>query len=135
MRRKPVPEGDIRFDPELEVSPFALFRSFKEGRPPVLIDVGPAPGKLSFARVPPRPEPAEGQTESPPEDDVVVLFDADGTTASEIARRLQAVGFSRVRSLFGGLALYDFSLDPAVVGDERFLNRPSTSSPISKVRR
>ena len=56
-----------------------------------------------------------------------MLFDVDGTIAPGIARRLQTVGFPRVRSLFGGLELYDFSLDPEVVGDERFLNgRPST---------
>jgi hypothetical protein len=122
MRRKPV-SGDIRFDPELEISPFALFRSFKEGRPPVLIDVRPAPGMRGFARVPPRPEPAG---DAPEEGEVVVLFDLDGSIAPGIARRLQAVGFPRVRSLFGGLELYDFSLDPAVVGDERFLKEPST---------
>jgi hypothetical protein len=119
MRRKPAP-GDIRFDPELDISPFALFRSFKEGRPPVLIDVRPAPGRLGFARVPPRPEPAG---DAPEEGEVVVLYDLDGTLAPGIARRFQAVGFPR---LFGGLELYDFSLDPAVVGDERFLKEPST---------
>jgi len=122
MRRN-LPPGDIRFDPDLDISPFALFRSFKEGRPPVLIDVRPTPGMLGFAGVPQRPEPA-GDT--PGEGEVVVLFDHDGSIAPGIARGLQAVGFPRVRSLFGGLELYDFSLDPAVVGKERFLKGAST---------
>lgn len=117
MRRNPPP-GDIRFDPEVEISPYALFRRFKEGRPPVLIDVRPGRGRLTFARViPSLPEPPE----LPQEGGTAVLFDDDGRRAGEIARRLQASGFLGVRALFGGLRLYDFSLDPAVVGDERFL--------------
>ena len=52
----------------------------------------------------------------------MVLFDDDGAGSIEIARRLQTAGFLQVRSLFGGLALYDFSLDPVVVGGERFLS-------------
>ncbi len=117
MRRKPA-GGDIRFDPELEISPIALFRGLKAGRPLILIDVRPVPGRLSFAGAL-SPEP--GPEWTPPEGSEVVLFDLDGTIAPGIARRLQTVGFTRVRSLFGGLELYDFSLDPAVVGDERFL--------------
>jgi hypothetical protein len=53
----------------------------------------------------------------------VVLFDEDGTLAVEAARRLQAAGYSRVRALFGGLELWDFSLDPEVVGDDTGLER------------
>jgi hypothetical protein len=122
MRRNLAP-GDIRFDPDLDISPFALFRALKEGREPLLIDVRPAPGRLSFAgALAAEPGPAW----TPPEGSEAVLFDDDGTLAAGMARRLRAAGFSRVRSLFGGLELYDFSLDPAVVGDERFLKRPST---------
>ncbi len=125
MRRNPpsgdIP-GDIRFDPQLETSPFALFRGFKEGRPPLLVDVRPTPGRLSLSGA----IPWSGPSWTPPDGAEVVLFDDDGALAIGIARRLQAAGFSGVRSLFGGLTLYDFSLDPAVVGKERFLSGPSS---------
>ena len=39
------------------------------------------------------------------------------------ARRLQAQGYPRVKALFGGLELYEFSLDPEVVGSETYLRR------------
>ena len=51
----------------------------------------------------------------------MVLVDDDGAKAVEVARRLQAAGFPRVRALFGGLQLYEFSLDPQVVGSETYL--------------
>jgi hypothetical protein len=82
----------IRFDPQLEISPFALFRRLQEGDPPLLVDVRPAAGELSLAGA----NPWCG---------------------------LQAAGHRRVRALFGGLELYDFALDPAVVGAEVFLVR------------
>jgi hypothetical protein len=108
----------IRFDPQLEISPFALFRALTEGRRPLLIDARTMPGAPSFAGAAPWP----GADWSPPDADVV-LFDDDGSLAGEAARRLQGEGHARVRALFGGLALYDFALDPAVVGAERFLVR------------
>jgi hypothetical protein len=121
MRRK-LPPRDIRFDPEVEISPYALFRRFKEGRAPVLIDMRAVPGQRSFLGA----IPWLGPEWTPPEDSEVVLFDDDGADSIEISRGLQAAGFPWVRSLFGGLELYDFSLDPAVVGEERFLKEPST---------
>jgi hypothetical protein len=108
----------IPFDPRLEISPFALFRRMTEGHPPLLIDARTVPGSPSFAGASPWP----GAGWSPPDADVV-LFDDDGALAREAARRLQEEGYARVRALFGGLALYDFALDPAVVGEERFLVR------------
>jgi hypothetical protein len=108
----------IRFDPRLEISPFALFRALAEGRRPLLVDARRVPGSSSFAGAAPWP----GAGWSPPDADVV-LFDDDGTLAQEAARRLQGEGYARVKALFGGLALYDFALDPAVVGTERFLVR------------
>ena len=108
----------IRFDPQLEISPFALFRRMTEGDAPRLVDARTAPGASSFAGATPWP----GTGWSPPDTDVV-LFDDDGALAREAARRLQGEGYARVRSLFGGLALYDFALDPTVVGEERFLVR------------
>ncbi len=107
----------FQFDPELEVSPFALFRALKEGRPPRLVDVRAAPGALTLAGAIPWPGPEW----TPPAGEDVVLFDEENAEAVEIARRLQEAGFPRVRALFGGLALYDFALDPVVVGAETFL--------------
>jgi hypothetical protein len=98
--------------PELEISPFALFRALKEGRPLLLVDVRPEPGAPTLTGSIPWPGPEW----VPPADTEVVLFDGDGTLAREIARR-----YPQARALFGGLELYDFSLDPGVVGDERFL--------------
>lgn len=109
----------VQFDPQLEVSPFALFRRIKDGDPPVLIDVRPAPGRLSLQGALPYPGPEW----TPPADRDVVLFDDDGATTVDGARHMQAAGWPRVRALFGGLELYEFSLDPEVVGEETFLVR------------
>lgn len=109
----------VQFDPQHEVSPFLLFRQMKEGKSPVLVDVRPAPGALSLQGAIPYPGPEW----SPPKDEDVVLFDDDGSIAIEGARHMQAAGWPRVKALFGGLELYEFSLDPEVVGEETFLVR------------
>jgi hypothetical protein len=109
----------VQFDPQLEVSPFVLFRRLKEGQPPLLVDVRPVPGNLTLATAIPYP----GPDWSPPADRDVVLFDDDGTVALEGAHHMQAAGWPRVKALFGGLELYEFSLDPQVVGEETFLVR------------
>ena len=110
---KPV----VAFDPRLEISPFALFRRLDEGRRLLLIDVRPAAtGKtLKGAQGPP------ASSWQPPADVDVVLFDDDGSVAVERAARLIEAGHDRVRALFGGLELYEFSLDPQVVGAETYL--------------
>lgn len=114
-------------DPEIEVSPFALFRALKDGRPLLLVDARPTPGALTLAGAIPWPGPEW----TPPTDRDVVLFDDDGALAREAARR-----YPGTRALFGGLELYDFSLDPVVVGEERFLSSSSSSfDPVSSVRR
>jgi hypothetical protein len=109
----------VQFDPQLEISPFALFRRLKDGDPPLLLDVRPAPGRLSLQGAIPYP----GAEWSPPADRDVVLLDDDGVTAVDGARHMQAAGWPRVKALFGGLELYEFSLDPDVVGEETFLLR------------
>jgi hypothetical protein len=114
----------VQFDPQLEVSPFVLFRRLKEGQPPLLVDVRPVPGNLTLATAIPYP----GPDWSPPADRDVVLFDDDGTVALEGAHHMQAAGWPRVKALFGGLELYEFSLDPQVVGEETFLVRLGTGA-------
>jgi hypothetical protein len=112
----------VQFDPLLEISPFVLFRRMKEGDPPLLIDVRPGDrrvGELSLQGAIPYP----GPDWSPPADLDVVLFDDDGSIAIEGARHMQAAGWPRVKALFGGLELYEFSLDPQVVGEETLLVR------------
>ena len=114
----------VQFDPMLEVSPFALFRRLKEGDTPLLIDVRPEPGQLTLKGSIPYP----GPDWSPPADRDVVLFDENGSIAIDGARHMQAAGYPRVKALFGGLELWEFSLDPEVVGEETFLVRAEAQS-------
>ncbi len=107
----------VPFDPLLEVSPFVLFRRIKEGEAPLIVDVRPEPGRLTLQGAIPYP----GPDWSPPQDRDVVLFDEDGSIAIEGARHMQSVGYPRVKALFGGLELYEFSLDPEVIGQETYL--------------
>jgi hypothetical protein len=112
----------VQFDPQVEVSPFALFRRMKDGETPLLVDVRPAPGRLSLQGAVPYPGPEW----SPPRDREVVLIDDNGALAVDGARHMQAAGWANVKALFGGLELYEFSLDPEVVGTETFLVRLTT---------
>jgi hypothetical protein len=107
----------VQFDPQLEVSPFALFRRLKEGDSPLLVDLREEAGEYTLTGALPDP----GSAWEPPDDRDTVLFDQDGSLAVARARTFQAEGFERVRALFGGIDLYRFSLDPQVVGAETFL--------------
>jgi len=108
----------VEFDPQLELSPFTVFRWLREGtRPLLLVDARPTPVGRTLRGALPWP----GEEWEPPEDRDVVLFDEDESLASAQARRLQQAGFERVRVLFGGLELYEFALPPEVVGTETFL--------------
>jgi rhodanese-related sulfurtransferase len=109
----------VQFDPQLEVSPFAVFRRLREGGGLLLVDVRPEPGPLGLAGAFPYPGPEW----APPADQDVVLFDDDGTVALDGARHMQAAGYPRVKALFGGIELWEFSLDPEVVGEETYLVR------------
>ena len=107
----------VQFDPLIEVSPFALFRRLKEGPAPLLVDVRSAPKGRTLDGAVAYP----GESWEPPENMDTVLFDLDGTEAEPIVRRLQAAGHERLKMLFGGLELYEFALDPEVVGEQTFL--------------
>lgn len=109
----------VQFDPLLEVSPFVLFRRIQEGEAPLLVDVRSEPGRLTLQGAIPYP----GPDWSPPQDRDVVLFDEDGSIAIDGARHMQSAGYPRVKALFGGLELYEFSLDPEVIGQETYLVR------------
>ena len=107
----------VQFDPLLEVSPFALFRRLREGSPPLLVDVRQQPSGRGLEGAIAYP----GEAWNPPEDRDVVLFDDDGCEALPLVRRLHGAGHERVKMLFGGLDLYEFSLDPRVVGERTYL--------------
>jgi len=107
----------VEFDPRIEVSPFVLFRRLQEGQAPTLIDVRESPARHVLRGAATRPE-ADWH---PPDDLEVVLFDEDGSEAIVWVERLQEEGYCEVKMLFGGLQLYEFALDPQVVGDETFL--------------
>ena len=68
---KPV----VSFDPRVEVSPFTLFRSLREGTAPLLIDVRERPAGKTLRGAMPMPDPDW----RPMEDQNVVLFDDDGS--------------------------------------------------------
>src|ERR1700687_3242848 len=107
----------VQLDTQLEVRPHTTPGRRKEGDPPLLIDVRPAGGRLALMGARALP----GKEWTPPPEMDVVLVDDGGAWSVEIARRLQAAGFPRVRALFGGLQLYEYSLDPQVVGPETYL--------------
>lgn len=109
----------VHFNPLLEVSPFTLFRRLRDGREVLLYDARAELSELTLAGAVALPK---GDWQ-PVADKDVILFDEDGSEALPIVEKLQARGFSRVKILFGGLKLYEFSLDPEVVGTETFLVR------------
>ena len=108
----------VTFDPGVEISPFTLFKRLRAGHPVELVDVRPEPGRRTLRGAIFYPgdawEPSDPAAQ-------VVLFDDDGIAALEVARRLQTAGFERARALFGGLDLYEFSLDPEIVGTDTYL--------------
>jgi rhodanese-related sulfurtransferase len=108
----------VTFDSILEISPFTLFKRLQQGRAMQLVDVREAPGRrtLQGAITEPDPQWRPADTEAD-----VVLFDDNGSAAVAAAHRLQEAGYSRVKALFGGLELYEFALDPRVVGEETYL--------------
>jgi hypothetical protein len=109
----------VQFDAGLELSPFSLLRRLRSQQPTLLVDGRKAStdrrtlvGALPYPGDDWRPDD-EQQT--------VVIFDNDGTEALNMVRCLRELGYVQVRLLFGGLDLYEFSLDPEITGAETFL--------------
>lgn len=115
----------VQFDAGIELSPFALLRQLQGDHPPLLVDGRRAPSsRRTLAGA--LPYPGSGWS---PDDrhQAVVVFDERGTEALEMVLGLRKRGYTRVRLLFGGLDLYEFSLDPELVGRETFLVRFTSS--------
>ena len=117
MFLRPDDKPVVQFDPSIEISPFALFRLLKEGHAPLLVDARSVPSGVTLRDA----RPYAGDDWEPPEQERVVIFDRDGSEAEAIVRRLQMAGYAHAKMLFGGLELYEFALDPEVVGEETFL--------------
>jgi rhodanese-related sulfurtransferase len=110
----------VQFDVGVEISPFTLFRRLRAGTAPRLIDVRADPASRTLRGAERLPA---GSWTPAAEGEEVVLFDDGGSRAVDLARSLQQAGYPGVKALFGGLDLYEFSLDPEVVGADTFLDR------------
>ena len=111
----------VQFDANLEMTPFALLRRLRGDRPPLLVDGRSAPAtERTLAGALPYP----GSDWTPDdEQQAVVVFDDRGSEALGMVKNLRDLGYAQVRLLFGGLDLYEFSLDPEITGQETFLVR------------
>lgn len=107
----------VAFEPDVEISPFTLFKRLQKGHDLLLVDVRREPGGRRLQGSLARP----GEDWEPPADREVVLYDDDGDEAVRIARAWQQRGHPRVKALFGGLELWAFALDPAIVGEQTWL--------------
>lgn len=117
----------VQFDPQLEISPFKLFRDLRDGKAPIIMDVRSGSPAKTIRGAQPSPP---GDWEPEP-NQVVVLIDDDGSIAVPKAQEFQTRGFARVKALFGGLDLYEFSLDPQILGEDTYLEVIATNSPNS----
>ncbi len=111
----------VQFDSNLEITPFALLRRLRSDRPPILVDGRPE-SRRQRTLAGALPYPGGDWTPAGKEQDVVV-FDDQGGEALEMVLAMRKRGYPRVRLLFGGLDLYEFSLDPEITGQETFLIR------------
>lgn len=127
-QRGPADLPPVRFDPAIDVSPYELFRRFREGRPPALYHLrGRERARLTLRGARPVTEERVRAGWTPPEAESVWI-DEDGVRSRAVVRDLRRRGAPGVRALFGGLRLYDYALDPRVVGEERYLRPASTES-------
>ncbi|MEM7481760.1 MAG: hypothetical protein AAF481_11350 [Acidobacteriota bacterium] len=98
------------FEPDLHIAPTELFRRLADGEELAIYDLREKPSfTLRGAHaLRPNDHPLPG----------AILIDDDGTEATDRAR--EEAG--NIRALYGGINLYRFALNPAVVGD-RFLKK------------
>ncbi len=117
----------VEFQPQFEISPFSVFRALRDGVELVLVDVRTQAGRwtLDGAISMPNPDWLPDQTETQ-----VILFDDDGREALVQVQRMHAAGHESVRALFGGLELYEFALDPQVVGEQTYLIAADSGAPV-----
>ena len=94
------------------MSPYELFRRLADGERPRMVDLRATGRSLIGAMR------GESGTALEPG---TILIDQDGLAATEMARRARADGMD-AWALYGGIELWDFALDPLVVGEERFLS-------------
>lgn len=120
MPARSSPDGTpiVELDPNIEVTPFELFRRLRDSASPLrLVDLRSSPRGWTLRGAVFRS--AETVTEDAEVDTVV--FDLDGRLGPDVVRRLRARGETRIWALFGGLELYRFCLDPEIVGSDTFL--------------
>lgn len=107
------------FEPGIHTSPYTLLRLLASARPPLVVDLRPpahSPRRTLSGSV------AWRGGVWPFGDRQAVLVDEHGDhRTEEWVQRLKRAGHHQVRTLYGGLALYDHALDPLVVGDQRYL--------------
>ena len=98
----------------LHISPFELFRRLTDGETPTMIELR-ADGVTLRGAV--RRPALAADSELPAG---AILIDWSDAETTRLARLQRAAGRD-VRALYGGIELWDFALDPQVVGEERFL--------------
>ncbi len=114
------------FDPDLHIAPAALLHKLrcvfaKKGASLQVFDMRTGEVETRLRGAEPLPEGKKGDVHWSPTPGVeVVLIDEDGSAATEAARAWRQAGYENVRALYGGMRLYEFSLDVEVVG-ERYL--------------
>lgn len=105
----------------LHVSPYELFRRLADGEALALVDLRHEGRTLRGAIRRPDLRPDLPDEEALPDLPAgAILLDWTDTQTTRLARRLRAAG-GDARALYGGIELWEFALDPQVVGEERFL--------------
>lgn len=109
------------FDPDLHIAPAALLHKLRAGASLQLLDMRTGAVETRLRGAEPLPEGKKWDVHWSPTPGVdAVLVDEDGTAATEAVRAWRRAGYGDVRAIYGGMRLYEYSLDAEVVG-ERFL--------------
>ena len=84
----------VKFDPQLEISPFKLFRDLRDGRNPIIVDVRSGSPSMTIRGA----QPASPPDWAPEPNQDVILIDDDGSIAVPKAQEFHARGFTRVKT-------------------------------------